>query len=161
MEISNFLKNSLLSEISGNVIDLCPVGALTSKPVRLGAGSALRLVPAESHVPERAVVPRPALADLSAGRSAAPLPGARPLHLLPRPTPIEVAVSPGGLPERLCWHRRTHYIDRVEGPERIAPEWWRPQSGAVRDYFRVEDRDGARFWVFRSGAEWFLHGLFA
>lgn len=32
MEISNFLEKSLFSELSGNVIDVCPVGALTSKP---------------------------------------------------------------------------------------------------------------------------------
>lgn len=32
MEISNFLQKSLFSELSGNVIDVCPVGALTSKP---------------------------------------------------------------------------------------------------------------------------------
>jgi len=32
MEISNYLEKSLFSELSGNVIDVCPVGALTSKP---------------------------------------------------------------------------------------------------------------------------------
>jgi NADH dehydrogenase (ubiquinone) Fe-S protein 1 len=31
-EISNFIMNLVKSEVSGNVIDLCPVGALTSKP---------------------------------------------------------------------------------------------------------------------------------
>jgi NADH-quinone oxidoreductase chain G len=31
-EITNFLGNLVRSEVSGNVIDLCPVGALTSKP---------------------------------------------------------------------------------------------------------------------------------
>lgn len=32
MEITTYLEKSLESELSGNVIDLCPVGALTSKP---------------------------------------------------------------------------------------------------------------------------------
>ncbi|WP_440696279.1 NADH-quinone oxidoreductase subunit NuoG [Candidatus Pelagibacter sp. HIMB109] len=32
MEITTFLENTIESEMSGNVIDLCPVGALTSKP---------------------------------------------------------------------------------------------------------------------------------
>ena len=32
MEITTYLEKSMESELSGNVIDLCPVGALTSKP---------------------------------------------------------------------------------------------------------------------------------
>ena len=32
MEITTYLEKSMTSELSGNVIDLCPVGALTSKP---------------------------------------------------------------------------------------------------------------------------------
>ena len=39
MEISNYIKKSILSELSGNVIDLCPVGALTSKPYSFSARS--------------------------------------------------------------------------------------------------------------------------
>ena len=37
MKISTFLGTSMDSEVSGNVIDLCPVGALTSKPYRFTA----------------------------------------------------------------------------------------------------------------------------
>ncbi len=37
MEIRTFLDRSVDSELSGNVIDLCPVGALTSKPFRYTA----------------------------------------------------------------------------------------------------------------------------
>jgi NADH-quinone oxidoreductase subunit G len=37
MEIGTFIEKSVDSEISGNVIDLCPVGALTSKPFRYSA----------------------------------------------------------------------------------------------------------------------------
>ena len=37
MEIGTFITRSVDSELSGNVIDLCPVGALTSKPFRFRA----------------------------------------------------------------------------------------------------------------------------
>jgi len=37
MQIGTFIEHSLTSEVSGNVIDLCPVGALTSKPYRYTA----------------------------------------------------------------------------------------------------------------------------
>jgi NADH-quinone oxidoreductase subunit G len=37
MEIGTYIENSLESELSGNVIDVCPVGALTSKPFRFKA----------------------------------------------------------------------------------------------------------------------------
>lgn len=37
MQIGTYVKHSIKSEISGNVIDLCPVGALTSKPFRYQA----------------------------------------------------------------------------------------------------------------------------
>lgn len=37
MEIGTYIESSLVSELSGNIIDLCPVGALTSKPFRYKA----------------------------------------------------------------------------------------------------------------------------
>ena len=37
MEIGTYIEQSLASELSGNIIDLCPVGALTSKPFRYKA----------------------------------------------------------------------------------------------------------------------------
>jgi len=65
---------------------------------------------------------------------------------------------------------------RADGPERIAPEWWRaigrfsPKQGRPRDYYRIEDEAGGRYWVFREGLyqaqaltgvpQWYLHGLF-
>jgi NADH-quinone oxidoreductase subunit G len=39
VEIGTYVEKSLVSEISGNIIDLCPVGALTSKPYRYTARS--------------------------------------------------------------------------------------------------------------------------
>jgi len=37
MRISTYIENSVDHELSGNIIDLCPVGALTNKPYRFGA----------------------------------------------------------------------------------------------------------------------------
>ncbi len=82
----------------------------------------------------------------------------RPLHLFDPPQPIEViAEVPDGPPHRFRWRRKFHEVMRFEGPERIASEWWKRKDGAVdragltRDYYRVEDARGRRFWVFRHG----------
>ena len=57
-----------------------------------------------------------------------------------------------------------------KGPERISPEWWRQHSTArLRDYYRVEDATGRRYWIYREGLagdgrgglpNWYIHGLF-
>ena len=80
----------------------------------------------------------------------------RPLRLLPQPEPIEaVAEVPDGPPLRFRWRRALHEVIAAEGPERIEGAWWSEHGGAsgklARDYFRVEDRDGLRFWLFRAG----------
>ncbi|MGH7715964.1 MAG: DNA polymerase Y family protein, partial [Vulcanimicrobiaceae bacterium] len=66
------------------------------------------------------------------------------------------------------WRRVRHFVHCAEGPERIAAEWWRDTAPAVRetrDYYRVEDEDGCRFWLYRQStgetSRWYLHGLFA
>ena len=74
-------------------------------------------------------------------------------------------------PAQFVWRRKRHRIRRAAGPERIAGEWWTADSerSATRDYWQVEDEDGHRFWLFRSGnavdpatgdLHWFLHGFF-
>lgn len=145
---------------------------------RLGSQALFRPVPVESHIPERAVAmacfadaaltPMPA-----APMPAAPWPAAmsRPLRLLPRPEAIEVFATevPEGPPLNFRWRRLTHRIASAEGPERIAPEWWRaPVDTPARDYFRVEDQEGRRYWVYREGSydadtpmpRWFMQGIF-
>jgi len=95
----------------------------------------------------------------------------RPQRLLDAPEAIAVIyATPEGMPRRFVWRRGVHDITRVEGPERIAPEWWRQPGGTrLRDYYRVEDEAGRRFWIYREGIAgdgrggapaWFLHGLF-
>jgi protein ImuB len=95
----------------------------------------------------------------------------RPQRLLDRPEAIDVIyATPEGMPRRFVWRRAVHDIARAEGPERIAPEWWRqPSSSRLRDYYRVEDATGRRYWIYREGLigdgrggapNWFIHGLF-
>jgi protein ImuB len=156
--------------------DLAPLVDRLSN--RLGREAVARLVPRESHLPERAQRRMPALAE----REPAPFPArrtfgeapSRPLRLLIRPEPVEaVAPLPDEPPVLFRWRRVLHRIRRVAGPERLAPEWWRTgwvdPDGQSRDYFAVEDEDGCRFWLFREGLylpgaplpRWYLHGLFA
>lgn len=152
---------------------------------RLGEARVFRLEACASHVPERAERRRPALSAVGPG-AAPPARGeesaaARPPFLLPVPERIEVVAEvPEGPPLRFSWRRVGHRVVKAEGPERIAPEWWRAigrpaaaTAGRTRDYYRVEDERGGRFWLFRAGRwgeeedtgegpampAWFLHGV--
>lgn len=161
---------------------------------RLGPQAVLKPVPQASHIPERAVklvsvlekvldtVPPPIL-------EAVPEPQTRPLFMLCAPEPIEViAEIPEGAPYRFRWRRVLHEVIAAHGPERISPEWWAGFIGEnaphhaghhmayhmvhhnrhTRDYYRVEDRQGHRFWLYRDGLydretsspRWFMHGVF-
>jgi protein ImuB len=139
--------------------------------VRLGEKAVRRPVAYPSHIPERAqrwqapLAPEPA----SQGQLAF---HQRPLKLLDRPEPIAVLyATPDGFPQRFRWRGQVHEVARVEGPERIAPEWWREKSTVrLRDYYRIEDGAGRRYWIDRHGLagdgrggppEWFLQGLCA
>jgi protein ImuB len=138
---------------------------------RLGAANIGRLAHAESHVPERAQVFVAALGAVPRHLAAAQAPSQpRPLRLLGYPEPIDVTAElPDAPPLLFRWRRQLHHVAAASGPERIAGEWWR-QAGGIRDYYRLEDRQGRRFWVYREGLwgdgaarspRWFLHGLFA
>jgi len=136
--------------------------------VRLGAGAVAMPVPRASHLPERAQ--RWVAPDMASPMQEEPALHTRPLKLLDRAEPIAVIYeAPDGLPRLFRWRGQVHEIARAEGPERIAPEWWREKGGArLRDYFRIEDSSGRRFWIYRRGLagdgrggapEWFLQGL--
>ena len=158
------------SDLSGST------GALDGQAVRLadrinarlGAGSARRAVPGDSHQPEAAGQWRACAPALSAWPRR---PERRPLLILDRPEPAEaVAEIPDGPPRRFTWRRVRHDVALAEGPERIAPDWWRAPVGSgpglSRDYFRVETSEGRRFWLYREGLygretvnpAWFVHG---
>ncbi len=151
---------------------------------RLGRDNVRRFVAQDTHDPARAGGTQPFLSDERPSLSGEmacmlPEPGeppARPLTLFAPPQPIEaMAEVPDSPPLRFRWRRLLHEVMRAEGPERIAPDWWRQaasggnQPPPIRDYYRVETADGRRFWLYREGVyaeaaqhpRWFLHGLFA
>jgi protein ImuB len=150
-------------------------GALVDRlAARLGDGAVLRPYFRERWKPEAAEnlvawelapEPPPVAADI----------GPRPILLFDPPELIEaISELPDGAPARFTWRRTQRKVARASGPERLAPEWWR-ETGAkppqrVRDYYRLEDAEGGRFWVFREGLyaqpegeappSWWMHGLF-
>ena len=162
---------------------------------RLGAENLFRHAPRESHLPERAAVRHPAVPTDDKDATGWFWLGPRPLRLLDPPEPVEAtAPVPDDPPIMFRWRKVLHRVARADGPERIAPEWWRtaaggtavppsrphPKGGAAdsappgsaaadtRDYYRVEDTEGRRFWLYRRGLYrpgsmpcWFLHGIFA
>ena len=137
--------------------------------VRLGPGAITRPVARASHIPERAQGWQPPLDPVSPSQGQLAF-HTRPLKLLDRAEPIAVLyASPDGYPQRFRWRGAVREVVRVEGPERIAPEWWRERSTVrLRDYYRIEDTAGQRYWIYRQGIagdgrggvpDWFLHGL--
>ena len=146
-------------------------GLIDRLSARLGPEAVLRFEPRDTHIPERAVrlsarnVSPPHRLDDGGETDEAPT---RPLHLFDPPQPVEaLAGLPDSPPRRFRWRRVQHEVVRAEGPERIAAEWWR-RAEPTRDYYRVEDAAGRRFWLFRQGLygddaqpRWFIHGLFA
>jgi protein ImuB len=164
---------------------------------RLGPRRVTRLEPVDTHIPEHAIVAVPATgkrsngignrhcerqrSDPDEGTAAEAWSGllrvarndeksslARPIRLFERPERIEaIAEIPDGPPLRFRWRRVLHEIAAIEGPERIAPEWWRHEAALTRDYFRAEDKQGRRFWLYREGlygretVRWFVQGAMA
>jgi protein ImuB len=91
----------------------------------------------------------------------------RPTQILSQPQLIEVSAPiPDYAPMLFRYNGHVHHIKRSDGPERIEREWWL-EKGEHRDYYIVEDQQGFRYWVFRSGHygqrqnQWYIHGFFA
>ncbi len=173
-------------DLDATVHDNDELAALIDRiAARIGGRRVVVHLPQDTHIPERAALAVPAQhalvpatqADWPARTESEP--PLRPLRLFEKPEPIKVpfATVPDGPPHHFTWRRATHVVTRVEGPERIAMEWWKQDGEALtRDYFRIEDEEGLRFWIFRDGlygseladekgepvpANWFVHGLFA
>ena len=152
---------------------------------KLGDGAVCRLEPVARHRPEtaeRAVAPGRESVPWSEAPEAsdAPEKPPRPFRLFDRPEPIDVmAEVPDGPPLLFTWRRVRRRVMRAAGPERIEPEWWAGAGGrdeAVRDYYRIEDADGRRYWLYRAGLygdgggaagsdagrapRWYVHGLY-
>jgi protein ImuB len=132
---------------------------------KIGPDAIHRFLPAEHYWPERSVKETFSLTEKPCIPWRTDLP--RPLHLLPRPEPIEVSVPIPDYPPLLFKYKGTlHNIRKADGPERIEQEWW-VEGGKYRDYYCVEDEQGGRYWLFRLGdyytgnPTWFIHGFFA
>jgi len=149
-------------------------GLIDRLSLRFDSGRVTRFLSINTHVPEYAAVLCPA----QRGTNPSVWPQMRlenetprrPLHMLAPPEPINATAEiPESPPRQFVWRRVLHKIVNVEGPERIAMEWWRDAEGKTRDYFQVEDEEGRRFWLYRDGLyhretnepRWFMHGLFA
>ncbi|RUW34144.1 DUF6504 family protein, partial [Mesorhizobium sp. M1E.F.Ca.ET.041.01.1.1] len=175
----------LQGDLTGETVDDDADIALFADRIRarLGDATVLKPVVVESHLPERAVTTVP-FAEApqrrmpATGRSAPPMtiyPPERPVRLFRSPEPIEVPATemPEGPPMNFRWRRALYRVARAEGPERIAAEWWRKLPGEeeapTRDYYRIEDSEGRRYWLYRQGLygasqaspRWFMHGVFA
>ena len=173
-------------DLDAHVHDNDELAALIDRiAARIGGKRVVVHLPQDTHIPERAVLAVPAQHHLAAATQAEWIarvesePPLRPLRLFERPEPIKVpfATVPDGPPHQFTWRRAKHAVVRVEGPERIAMEWWRQDGKQLtRDYFRIEDAAGLRFWIFRDGLyegevfdsegepappKWYVHGLFA
>ncbi|SDH48333.1 Y-family DNA polymerase [Mucilaginibacter gossypii] len=131
---------------------------------KVGPEAIRRYLPSENHWPERSVKLASTLTEEP--QTAWPeLP--RPIRLLQKPEAIEVmALVPDHPPKQFVHIGKRHQVAKADGPERIGREWWR-DKGEHRDYYVIEDSEGQRYWVFRSGhydggdAQWYLHGYFA
>ena len=170
-------------QLEGGAIAEGQVAALIDRlSMRVGRDRFRRLQQRDNHLPEQAVLALPAIDMAMPARWEPPErgePPLRPIHLFDPPQTIDViAEVPDGPPHRFRWRRVLHEVTRFEGPERIAAQWWQrdaapggagPGAGLTRDYYRVEDARGRRFWIFRHGLYgsekanpgWFMHGLFA
>ncbi|NDW52795.1 DNA polymerase Y family protein [Aliiroseovarius sp. PrR006] len=128
---------------------------------RIGLENIHRFLPADSHIPERSFIIAPAAYSEPAGGWNSLNP--RPLILFP---PEPIAASGPRPPARFRWRRMSLTTGRATGPERIAPEWWLGDENwrsGLRDYWRVETREGRRLWLFHTpqNPSWFVQGEFA
>ncbi len=161
------------ASLNGNVNQL--IDRLSN---RLGARNVQHIMRQESHLPECAEIRVPALKRRMPERQDVPSKPIRPCRIFSTPEFVDVlAEVPEGPPRQFTWRRVVYKVARVEGPERIAPEWWQvPEevdetSDRTRDYYRVEDVQGRRFWLFREGLyrnftkdhppTWRIHGVFS
>ena len=151
-------------------------GLIDRLQAKLGEAAVRRPQARESRLPERSE------AWLRAGIAPPSAPAApdsarpRPILMFDPPEPVQaIAEAPDGAPARFVWRRAPHRVLKSQGPERLGAEWWRadPTKAAprTRDYYRVEDEHGRRYWLFREGLfgredadappTWWLQGVFA
>ena len=160
------IRTSLLSEEPEPDIS----GLIDILANRVGKARIYRFAPVASDVPERSACRVAPTAPRTGQDWLEQWP--RPARLLPVPEQIEtVALLPDHPPVSFSWRGIRRRVKRADGPERVFGEWWKRDAelATVRDYFRVEDEAGERFWIYRAGDgedaatgshRWFLHGIF-
>lgn len=155
-----------LWESSGGLDDIDLSELLDRIAGKVGANHIHRYIPDEHYWPERSFKLAPSIHEKLQIPWKIDRP--RPLQILFNPQPIEVtAPIPDYPPMNFRYKGKLHKIIKADGPERIEQEWWL-QQGQHRDYYSVEDEEGKRYWLFRSGHydaarsfQWFIHGFFA
>ncbi|RLJ40909.1 protein ImuB [Litoreibacter meonggei] len=128
---------------------------------RIGLENIERVLPADSHIPERSFIATPAVNSEPVGSWRALRP--RPLCLFP---PEPIAGTEPNPPRQFRWRRMPLSTAQATGPERITPEWWLVNDNwrsGVRDYWRVETQQGRRLWLYYTPQNpgWFVQGEFA
>jgi protein ImuB len=132
---------------------------------RFGENIINRYFPDEHHWPERSLKKVGSLKQKSA--IGWPTDKLRPANVLPVPQPINVtAPIPDYPPMHFQFNNKLHNVVKADACERIEAEWW-IEPGLHRDYYIVEDQEGKRYWLYRSGhykqeqkPQWFVHGIF-
>jgi protein ImuB len=159
------IASSLIEVATPDISDL--VDTLAN---RVGEKAIYRAAPVASDVPERSVCRIPALSPDTG--AAWPSHWPRPARLFAHPERIEaIALLPDHPPVSFTWRGVRRRVKRADGPERVHAEWWKRDAelAAIRDYFRVEDQAGERYWIYRTGNGedpvtgshlWYLHGAF-
>jgi protein ImuB len=132
---------------------------------KFGADHIHRYLPDEHYWPERSYKPATSLHEklTTVWRTDRP----RPIRLLSTAQRIMVTAPIPDYPPMLFRYKgKLHKIIKADGPERIEEEWWL-EDGEHRDYYRVEDEEGCRYWLYRSGHydadkphQWYIHGFF-
>ena len=170
----------LAGDLAGSGFDSDAIAAFADRvAARLGEGAVTLTTRQARHLPHKAER-QVAYAAQAPDTAPPPVTGPRPVRMLARPEQVSViAQVPDGPPLQFVWRKRLRRVVRADGPERIAPEWWtylpaapgeRGSLPRTRDYYRIEDNEGRRYWVFREGLyddgrgappDWFVQGLFA
>jgi len=87
----------------------------------------------------------------------------RPLQIF-EPEYLHV-LDEGRPPARFEWRRQAYRTRRVQGPERVAPQWWADHPGRLSDYYTVTTEEGPTLWLRRlpmaADQEWSVAGLYA
>jgi protein ImuB len=160
----HFARQEKMWEGSGSLDDVRLSELIDHLSAKAGSNTIHRYVPEEHYWPERSFRAATSLQEKSITEWRTDK--LRPVLVLRRPELIDVTAPIPDYPPMLFRHNgKVHTIVKADGPERIEQEWWL-QQGQHRDYYRVEDENGNRYWLFRLGHydeeyKWYLHGFFA